>query len=68
MIDIYRNLTYIATMKILLIILGIIGGSGDKSFDGTSLVVKQVIKGVYDERRVETMAFTTPKYPQHFLD
>jgi|TARA_A100001011_G_scaffold361335_1_gene409370 hypothetical protein len=55
-------------MKILLMLLGIIAGSGDKSFDGTSLVVKQVIKGVYDERRVETMAFTPPEYPKYFLD
>ena len=55
-------------MKILLIILGLAGASTDKSFDGTSLIVNKVIKGVYDESRVETVAFTQEKYPQNKLD
>tara|TARA_A100001391_G_scaffold10818_1_gene6535 strand:+ start:572 stop:739 length:168 start_codon:yes stop_codon:yes gene_type:complete len=55
-------------MKTLLIILGLFGASADQPVpDGTSLIVKQVYK-VYDERRVETMAFTPPEYPQYFLD
>jgi hypothetical protein len=55
-------------MKILLILLGLIGASSDKSFDGTSMIVNKVIKGVYDESRDKTMAFTPPKYPQDNLD
>jgi hypothetical protein len=55
-------------MKILLILLGLIGASSDKSFDGTSMIVNKVIKGVYDEKRVETMAFTSPEYPKNKLD
>jgi hypothetical protein len=31
-------------MKILLILLGLIGASSDKSFDGTSMIVNKVIK------------------------
>jgi|TARA_R100000234_G_scaffold92695_1_gene60943 hypothetical protein len=55
-------------MKILLILLGLVGASTDKSFDGTSMVLKQVIKGVYDESRDKTMAFTPPEYPKNRLD
>ena len=28
-------------------------------------VAKEIIKGVYDESRVETMAFSQEKYPQN---
>tara|TARA_R100000329_G_scaffold144148_1_gene128672 strand:- start:614 stop:781 length:168 start_codon:yes stop_codon:yes gene_type:complete len=55
-------------MKIILILLGLLGASSDKSFDGTSMIVNKVIKGVYDESRVETMAFSPQKYPQNKLD
>ena len=55
-------------MKILLIILGLVGASTDKSFDGTSFIVNKAIKGVYDESRDKTMALTQEKYPQNKLD
>ena len=55
-------------MKILLILLGILGANTDKSFDGTSMIVNKVIKGVYDESRDKTMALTQEKYPQNKLD
>jgi hypothetical protein len=51
-------------MKILLILLGLVGASSDKSFDGTSMIVNKVIKGVYDESRDKTMALTQEKYPK----
>jgi hypothetical protein len=55
-------------MKTLLVILGLFGTAADQPVpDGTSIIVKQVYK-VYDERRVETMAFTPPEYPQNRLD
>ena len=50
-------------------IIGLLGASTDTPYpDGTSLIVKQVFNKVYDERRVETMAFTPPEYPKYFLD
>ena len=56
-------------MKILLMIIGLLGASTESPVpDGTSLIVKQVFNKVYDERRVETMAFTPPEYPKYFLD
>ena len=41
-------------MEILAVIFGLFAGGGDKSVDPTSIVAKQLIKGVYDERRVQT--------------
>ena len=56
-------------MKILLMLIGLLGASTESPVpDGTSLIVKQVFNKVYDERRVETMAFTPPEYPKYFLD
>jgi|TARA_A100001011_G_C13703080_1_gene592434 hypothetical protein len=55
-------------MKILLFLLGLLGANSDKSFDGTSLIVNKVIKGVYDEKRVETVAYNQEKYPKNKLD
>ncbi len=49
-------------------ILGLFGASTDKAVDPATFISKQIIKGVYDERRVETMAFTTPKYKEYYLD
>tara|TARA_B100000214_G_scaffold144722_1_gene103478 strand:+ start:1778 stop:1945 length:168 start_codon:yes stop_codon:yes gene_type:complete len=55
-------------MEILAIILGLFAGGGDKSVDPTSIVAKQLIKGVYDERRVETVATFKEEYPTYKLD
>tara|TARA_Y100001960_G_C14696555_1_gene839316 strand:+ start:1065 stop:1232 length:168 start_codon:yes stop_codon:yes gene_type:complete len=55
-------------MEILAIILGLFAGGGDKSVDPTSIVAKQLIKGVYDERRVQTLAPIKEKYPTYKLD
>ena len=52
-------------MKTIIFILSVIGASADKNIDATSMIVKEVIKGVYDESRVETVAFSQEKYPQH---
>ena len=49
---------------VIIFILSLFGASADKNIDATSMIVKEVIKGVYDESRVETMAFTKEKYPQ----
>ena len=52
-------------MKTIIFILTIFGSSADKNIDATSMIVKEVIKGVYDESRVETVAFSQEKYPQN---
>jgi len=52
-------------MKTIIFILGLISASADKNIDATSMIVKEVIKGVYDESRVETVAFSQEKYPQN---
>ena len=52
-------------MKTIIFILTIFGASADKNIDATSMIVKEVIKGVYDESRVETVAFSQEKYPQN---
>jgi len=55
-------------MDILVIILSLLGGSTEKSVDPLTLVSKQIIKGVYDEKRVETVAYNQEKYPKNKLD
>ena len=52
-------------MKTIIFILSVIGASADKNIDATSMIVKEVIKGVYDESRIETVAFSQEKYPQN---
>jgi len=52
-------------MKTIIFILTIFGASADKNIDATSMIVKEVIKGVYDESRVKTVAFSQEKYPQN---
>ena len=52
-------------MKTIIFILTIFGSSADKNIDATSMIVNKAIKGVYDESRVETMAFSQEKYPQN---
>ena len=52
-------------MKTIIFILTLFGASADKNIDATSMIVKEVIKGVYDESRVETVAFSQEKYPQN---
>ena len=44
------------------------GGQNDQSIDPTSLVMKQLVKGVYDETRVETVATFKEKYAPDFVD
>jgi len=55
-------------MKTIMFILSLAGTSSDKSIDPATSVAKESIKGVYDESRVETMAFSQEKYPQNQLD
>ena len=50
-------------MKTIVFILSLAGTSSDKSIDPATIVAKEIIKGVYDESRVETMAFSQEKYP-----
>ena len=44
------------------------GGHNDQSIDPASLVLKQLVKGVYDETRVETVATFEEKYAPDFVD
>ena len=56
-------------MNLLMILFALLGGSAsDKNFDPASMVVKQVIKGVYDEKRVQTVETFIQKYPPNFVD
>ena len=44
------------------------GGQNDQAIDPASLVMKQLVKGVYDETRVETVATFEEKYAPDFVD
>ena len=55
-------------MDILVIILSLLGASTDKTVDPVTLISKQIIKGVYDEKRDKTMEAFVKKYPPNFLD
>ena len=50
----------------ILALLG--GGHTEKTIDPTSMLVKQFVKGVYDETRVETLEINKEKYPQNSVD
>ena len=55
-------------MDILVIILSLLGASTDKTVDPVTLISKQIIKGVYDEKRVQTVETFIQKYPPDFVD
>ena len=56
-------------MDILMIVFALLGGStSDKTIDPASMVAKQFIKGVYDEKRVQTVETFIQKYPPNFVD
>jgi hypothetical protein len=56
-------------MEILAIIFALFtGGQNDQSIDPASLVMKHLVKGVYDETRVETVATFEEKYAPDFVD
>ena len=44
------------------------GGSNQNTFDPATLVTKHIIKGVYDETRVQTLEINKEKYPPHSVD
>ena len=44
------------------------GGQNDQAIDPASLVLKKLVKGVYDETRVETVATIEEKYTPDFVD
>ena len=50
----------------ILALLG--GGQSDKTFDPASMAINQIVKGVYDETRVETVATFEEKYAPDFVD
>ena len=50
----------------ILALLG--GGQSEKTLDPASMLVKQIVKGVYDETRVETVATFKEKYAPDFVD
>ena len=50
-------------------ILTLLGGSqSNQSFDPSSLVVKQLVKGVYDKTQVETESSFEEKNVPRFID
>ena len=69
LIDLYRTLAYKSNMETLIMILTLFtGGQNDQSIDPASLVMKQLVKGVYDETRVETVATFEEKNAPNFMD
>ena len=52
-------------MKTIIFILSLVGASADKNIDATSMIVKEVIKGVYDESRDKTMETFVQKHPKN---
>ena len=56
-------------MNVLMIIFALLGGgSTDKTFDPASMAINQIVKGVYDETRVETVAAFEEKNAPNFMD
>ena len=45
-------------------ILGLLGGSTDKAVDPATFISKQIIKGVYDEKRVKAVAYSQENTPK----
>ena len=50
----------------ILALLG--GGQTEKTVDPASMLVKQFVKGVYDETRVKTVETFKEKYAPDFMD
>ena len=56
-------------METIVMILTLLGGSqSNQSFDPSSLVVKQLVKGVYDKTQVETESSFEEKNAPRFID
>ena len=56
-------------METIVMILALFGGSqSDQAFDPSSIVMKKLVKGVYDETRVETVATFEEKNAPNFMD
>jgi len=56
-------------MNVLMIIFALLGGgSTDKTFDPASMAINQIVRGMYDETRVETVATFKEKYAPDFVD
>ena len=69
LIDLYRTLAYKSNMETKVMILALFtGGQNDQSINPASLVMKQLVKGVYDETRVETVATFEEKNAPNFMD
>ena len=50
----------------ILALLG--GGQSDKTLDPASMAFNQIVKGVYDETRVQTVVVFEEKKDPHFID
>jgi|TARA_R100001530_G_scaffold2059_1_gene3484 hypothetical protein len=56
-------------MNIFLLLFALLGGSqNNQSFDPASILVKQIVKGVYDETRVQTLAVIEEKNALDYVD
>jgi hypothetical protein len=56
-------------MNTILMILALLsGGQSEKNLDPASMLVKQIVKGVYDETRVQTLEINQKKYPHNTVD
>jgi hypothetical protein len=54
------------TIVMILALLG--GGQSDKTLDPVSMAINQMVKGVYDETRVQTVATFEEKNAPNFMD
>ena len=69
LIDLYRTLAYKSNMETIFMILALLGGGqSDKTFDPASMAINQIVRGVYDETRVETVATFEEKDASNFVD
>ena len=69
LIDLYRTLAYKSNMETIFMILALLGGGqSDKTLDPASMAFNQIVKGVYDENRVQTVAAFEEKNAPNFMD
>jgi|TARA_R100001244_G_scaffold78233_1_gene61758 hypothetical protein len=56
-------------MNVLMILFALVGGGlSDKILDPASMAINQIVKGVYDEARVQTVVAFEEKNAPNFMD
>ena len=55
-------------METILVFFALLGGQNDQGIDPASIVINQIVKGVYDETQVETESSFEEKNAPRFID